>query len=400
MHKVSFHTFGCKTNVYDTQAIANTIVDMDVVESEIVADIHVVNTCTVTSSSDAQARNLLRRLDKYNTNAKIFITGCYAKRKTEEIIKLIEELNSNNKNNFRLSDEVELGKPDFLRTDINFRTRAFVKIGDGCNNFCSYCIIPFVRGKPWSRQIDDIVSEIKKMESNGVKEVVLTSMCISSYEYGLVNLLNCILSATSTIRIRLSSLRPSKISDELLIVMQNSRICPHLHISLQNGSDRILGLMNRLDYKAKDFIEICNKAKNILADRIPFIAADIIVGFPGETEQDFKQTMDILRKSCIDKLHVFVFSSRPGTVAASIKLEGDGYATGKQIKRFKNELLDFSKDQFNEFMKKMYGKKINVLWETNSNGHSENYCPVKGKGKANTVSSCTVIGADSEFLLV
>jgi threonylcarbamoyladenosine tRNA methylthiotransferase MtaB len=402
MLKVSFHTFGCKTNVCDSESIAKKIVGMDIVESELAADIHIVNTCTVTSSSDAQARNLLRKLDKCNTGARIFVTGCYAKRKPQALLNLLDSLNKENRNKYVISDKAGLFDSEIgERENIYFRTRAFVKIGDGCDNFCSYCIIPLIRGKPWSRPVNDVVTEVKKMEENGIKELVLTSMCISSYEYGLANLLRSILESTKDIRIRLSSLRPSNISNELLMLMKSERLCPHLHISLQNGSDRILELMNRKDYKAGDFIEICGRAKDILRDRYPFIAADVIVGFPGETKKDFELTMDVLNKSKVDKLHVFVFSPRPGTAAASIKVKDiDGFNLGKQVQDFKKELLSLSDSRFKKFMNDMAGKELDVVWETDTKGHSDNYCPVKGHGKAGTRSRCRVVNFDRQYLTV
>lgn len=400
MLKISFHTFGCKNNLADTSKIVNDLQgfsDVSICEAEMVADVHVINTCTVTSSSDAQARNLLRRISKHNKDSVIVITGCSVRRNSDDYKKLKEEVKwSGNilevcdnlvddvvkiiKKRHKLTQKEELEKSLKL-----FRTRVFVQIQDGCDHFCSYCIVPFVRGEPQSREIKDIISEAQILEKNGIKELVITGINIGDYDEGLEFVIAEILKKTKDIRIRLSSLRPSRITEELVDLMQEKRVCPHLHISLQSASDKVLNLMNRHDYTAKDFISVCKMIDKKLGHRSPFIAADVIVGHPGEDDKSFLESFKVIEQSSLTKLHVFPYSPRPGTAAFSMKRP-----SSEQIQKRRDVLLEFSDKRFIASLKQMKGKTIEVLWETNNYGHSENYYPVKGTGTPNTIEQLKV----------
>ena len=407
--RISFHTFGCKCNLYDSNQIASSFCDdpfFDVTEGQIKADIHVVNTCTVTSSSDAQARNLIRRIDRNNIGSLIIVTGCSVRSNSSVYIELSSKLKTNN-NRYIITDNMkedlcaliskETGKqkPEIVRVVPAFRTRAFVKITDGCNNFCSYCIVPLVRGREKSRSIIDVVEEIKGIEQNGIKEVVITGINIGNYSFGLEQLMKQLLSATRNIRFRISSLRPSKISDELIDLMGDRRICPHLHVSLQSASDRILKLMNRSDYTASNFYERIKTIHKNLDSKRPFIAADVIVGFPGEGESEFNETLSILNDIPVNKLHVFSFSPRPGTKAYEMKKEKDN-----EVRERRDILLAFSEKRYLASLENMIGKRVEILWESQTEGHTENYYPVCGKGKQNELESHIIKASNNKNLLI
>jgi len=412
MLKISFHTFGCKNNLADTSKIAKDLhgfSDVQLLESEIVADVHVVNTCTVTASSDAQARNLLRRINKHNNNAVIIVTGCSVRKNRDDYKKIKEEIKRAG-NVLEVCDNLvdDIGKiikkrysfaqkETIEKSQKLFRTRVFLQIQDGCEHFCSYCIVPFVRGEQRSRDIKEIISEAQTLETNGIKELVITGINIGDYDAGLETVISEILKNTNSIRIRLSSLRPSRITKELIELMNEKRVCPHLHISLQSASDKVLNLMNRHDYTANDFLSVCKMIDKKLGHRSPFIAADVIVGHPGEDEKAFLESFKIIEQSNLTKLHVFPFSPRPGTAAYLMKRPDQD-----QTQKRRDVLLEFSDKRFLDSLKQMKGKTIDVLWETNTYGHSENYYPVKGTGIPSTVQQMEVkdIDVKEQVLLV
>jgi threonylcarbamoyladenosine tRNA methylthiotransferase MtaB len=404
MLKVSFHTFGCKNNLADTSRIVLELQGFngaEILESALNADVHVVNTCTVTASSDAQARNLLRRINRHNKGSLIIVTGCSVRRDSDDYKKLKTEIKQAG-NVLEVCDNIgddicrvikkrcSLTKNEVLEIRPQlFRTRVFLQVHDGCDHFCSYCIVPFVRGEPKSRKIEDIIAEAKALESYGIKEAVITGINIGDYDAGIEHLIEELLKATKTIRLRLSSLRPSRITPGLIELMNEKRLCPHFHISLQSASDKVLNLMNRHDYTAKDFLSICELVNKRIGDRAPFMAADVIVGHPGEEETDFLESLKVLEQSSLNKLHVFPFSPRPGT-AAFIMKRPDQSETQKR----RDMLLEFSEKRYLSSLKGMQGKTVEVLWETDKYGHSENYYPVKGTGEPNTIESLKIKGAD------
>lgn len=411
--RISFHTFGCKSNLYDSNQLASELLKnlvLEIKEHQLVADVHIVNTCTVTSSADSQARNLIRRINEKNDFATIIITGCSVRRNLSEYERLIQTLSR--KNNqlivvknlsyeilLKTIEKLNLNNKSQKESKINktnssvFRTRAFIKVTDGCNNFCSYCIIPLVRGPERSRKLSDILDEVSKLEAEGTKEIVITGINTGNYNMGIENLLKHLLKFTTIPRIRVSSLRPSKITPELINIMQNERICPHFHVSLQSGSDKVLKLMNRLDYNSRDFLDKLKSFYLKTQFRNPFIAADIIVGFPGEDGGNFNETLSILEESPINKLHVFVFSPRPGTKAFTMA-RGDS----KEHRRRRDVLLDFSDRRYLQALKNMVGKEVEILWEKNNIGRTENYYPVSGSAIANTIQRSLVSGVDETSL--
>ncbi len=407
MVKVSFHTFGCKCNLSDTNDMALSLLEKGpflILDGELKADIHVINTCAVTASAEAQARNLVRKLDKNNSSSIILVSGCSNRNQQSSYEDLFKTLSMQNKysafDNLKqdickvVSSFIDIGPLDNAKSTASsvFRTRAFVKVQDGCESFCSYCIVPFVRGKEQSRPKDKIIEEINRLYSEGIKEIVLTGINVGSFKGGLEPLLEEILSATKMPRIRLSSLRPSKLSPRLIELMQEKRICPHLHVSLQSGSDKVLKLMNRNDYTVSDFKSSSKAYFEALKGRSPFMAADVIVGFPGEDKEDFEQTYSAIRDSQLNKLHVFIFSPRPGTKAFGMKTE----VLPAESKRRSQLLLDLSRKKYLASLNSMVGKSIEVLWEDNSTGHSENYYPVIGQGKKNTLEQKIVLDIDEE----
>jgi len=404
MLKISFHTFGCKNNLADTSKIAKELQDFDevlILESEMVAEAHIVNTCTVTASSDAQARNLLRRINKHNKGSIFIVTGCSVRRDSDEYKKIKQEV-KNGGNTLEICDNLvddivgiikskcSLAQKDKTEKEgILFRTRVFLQIQDGCDHFCSYCIVPFVRGEPRSREIKEIVSEAQALENSDIKELVVTGINIGDYESGLETVVTEILKNTKNIRIRLSSLRPSKVTEELIELMQDKRVCPHLHLSLQSASDKVLNLMNRHDYTAKDLLSVCKLIEKKLGRRYPFMAADVIVGHPGEDEKAFLESFKVIEQSNLNKLHVFPYSPRPGTAAYSM-----ARPSSLENQKRRDVLLDFSDKRFMASLRQMKGKTVEVLWETNVYGHSQNYYPVKGTGTPNSIEQLKVKEVD------
>ena len=400
-------TLGCKTNQYESDRLAKELIlrGWDKVSEKDNPDICLVNTCTVTKQADRKSRQMLRKLISKNPDSKVIAMGCYVNRDKEELkdisgifgvfpnekkadlpdilddILRISKSSNFNINRTRLSN-IELGrtKPEFL--NYSSHTRALVKIEDGCDNFCSYCIVPYVRGKPISRNKKEIINEIKYLVSEGVKEVVLTGINIGIYgkelenETDLTSLIEEILKKTNIFRVRLSSIHVNNISSSLIdLLSENNRLCPHLHISLQSGSDRILKMMRR-GYNIKQFQEKINKIRF----KIPKIAitTDLIVGFPGEQERDFQANLKILKKLYFSKVHVFKYSERPGTIAEKMK---DKVSSHLINMRSEKTLKLADKLRIN-YLKSNIGEKVKVLIENNGKndyqkiGTSENYIKV------------------------
>ncbi len=344
MKKVAFDTIGCRLNQYETEKMAAKLTDCGFmrVEADDKADLYVINTCTVTGRADASCRRSISRANRLNENAKIIVVGCMvtANEKDEAYIDGADLVISNREkgNIVRLitskfpdlfaeasistQDMYDDSADNVILSDFHQHNRAWVKIGDGCNQKCSYCIVPLVRGQLVNRPIDKILSEINNLANHGYHEVVLTAVHIGQYSHGnlssLSELIKLILSESNISRLRLSSIEPQEVNRVLLKTMSDAgaRVCRHLHIPLQSGSDRILKLMKR-PYTAKNYLETAQMAKDMIYNVV--IGADVIVGFPGETEDDFKQTADIVKADAIDYLHVFSYSSRRGTEACHLE---------------------------------------------------------------------------------
>ena len=396
---------GCKVNQYETNAIAQKFIEKGYtkVEFDERADIYIINTCTVTSMADKKSRQIIRQAKTHNKNAIVVATGCYAQVSKAELEK-IEELDiivgNTEKNNivkiveeYSNSKEEEVGKieeekefQDFGTVTYTEKTRAVIKVQDGCNNFCSYCIIPYAKGRVRSRKPESVIKEVKEIVKEGIKEVVITGIHVASYgkdfEDGtrLIDLLEQINKIVGLKRIRLGSLEPNLITPEFVERLGNvDKICDHFHLSLQSGCDETLKRMNR-KYTTQEF----ENGVKLLRKKFPEVAltTDIIVGFPGETEEEFNTTYKFLSKIKFSKMHVFKYSQRKGTVAAKMKNQ-----VNPQIKEERsNKLIELSNKNEIEFLDNNLGKELEVLFETKTQngyteGHTTNYITVKSKGE-------------------
>lgn len=332
MPTVAFVTLGCKVNQYDTQVMREVLkkAGYDLVNPDETADVYVINTCTVTSMSDRKSRQMIRRLNSLNPYAVMVVTGCYAERSPDEI-KSIQNVNLvlSNKdkpfidkflNNLTNENQNETNSYPCITT-FDDQTRALLKIEDGCDSMCTYCIVPHVRGCTiHSRPIDSILKEVRSLAENGYKEIVLTGIHLGAYGKDfsdgikLPNVLKAIHSVDGIERIRLSSIEPMDVSNELIDEISHLPKCAHhLHISLQSGSDRTLHLMRR-GYTSLEFENLVNRIRSAIPD--VGISTDVMVGFPGETDQDFAETFDLISRIKFSKLHVFRYSPREGTPAS------------------------------------------------------------------------------------
>ena len=387
MKKVAFYTLGCKVNQYETEAMLEMFKKNGYVqvESEDFADVYVINTCTVTHMSDRKSRQYIRRMKKKNPDAIIAVVGCYSQVSPEEILD-IEEVNLVMGTNERRQIVEEIKKIDaskkvstvddimkvraFEEIEIsqsNGKTRAFMKIQDGCDRFCTYCIIPYARGgKVRSRNIDSILEEANKLANNGYKEIVLTGIHVASYgkdlrqeQITLLNVIKEIDKIDGIKRIRLSSVEPVLFTDEFVSeVSKMEKVCPHYHLSLQSGCDETLKRMNRR-YTTKEYKTIVDR----LRENIPNVAitTDVIVGFPGETNDEFNKTYEFLKDIELSQMHIFKYSPRKGTPAATMENQID-----PQMKQFRSEkLLSLDKENFNKFASKFIDKELDVLFESN-----------------------------------
>lgn len=385
MKKVAFYTLGCKVNQYETEAMLEMFKKEGYtqVDSEDFADVYVINTCTVTHMSDRKSRQYIRRMKKKNPEAIIAVVGCYSQVSPEEILD-IEEVNLVMGTNERRQIVEEIKKLDATKkastvddimkvrafeeieiSQTNGRTRAFIKIQDGCDRFCTYCIIPYARGgKVRSRDLESIVSEVEKLVLNGYKEVVLTGIHVASYgkdvkdeSINLLTVIKAINEIDGIERIRLSSVEPVLFTDEFVSeVSKMKKVCPHYHLSLQSGCDETLKRMNRR-YTTKEYKEIVDR----LRENIPNVAitTDVIVGFPGETNDEFKNTYEFLKEIELSQMHIFKYSPRKGTPAATMENQID-----PQMKQLRSDkLLNLNKENFNKFAGRFIGKEIDVLFE-------------------------------------
>jgi threonylcarbamoyladenosine tRNA methylthiotransferase MtaB len=386
MKKVAFYTLGCKVNQYETDAMLDLFKKdgYEKVDSEDYADVYVINTCTVTHMSDRKSRQYIRRVKKKNPNAIIAVVGCYSQVSPEEILD-IEEVNLVMGTNDRRKIVEEIKKIDSTKkastvddimkvkafeeieiSQTNGKTRAFMKIQDGCDRFCTYCIIPYARGRVRSRDMESIILEVKKLVENGYKEFVLTGIHVASYgkdlkeeNVGLLDVIKKINEIQGVERIRLSSVEPILFTDEFVDEVKNmKKVCPHYHLSLQSGCDETLKRMNRR-YTTKEYKEIVDR----LRENIPNVAitTDVIVGFPGETNEEFNKTYEFLRDIELSQMHVFKYSPRKGTKASVMENQIDS-----QIKQLRSDrLLKLSKENFNKFATKFIGTTMDVLFEQN-----------------------------------
>ncbi len=412
--KASFYTLGCKLNQLETEALASSFRGQGflIVDSKESADLFLLNSCTVTSKSDQKSRKWLRRVSKLNPDALVIAAGCYAQldpeilKRTGENVFIIDQHRKDLLLDFPVYISETAGHKDFSGLSVkdkrellkiflqnnkdkredrfryelkryNFHSRAFLKIQDGCSYRCTYCRVPFARGDSISLSADRIVKHILKLEENGYREVVLTGVNIASYYSegcDFLCLLDKILTSRVSIRIRLSSIEPERIDKKLCSIISDSRICSHFHIPVQSGSDRILSMMKRR-YNRDRIYSAVKMLKSIKAD--PFIAADIIAGFPGETEEDYMQSFDLLKDNSFSKLHVFPYSPRPGTEALSLK---PGIPERVRDDRVRN-LLGLSEELFSSYLKQWKNRETEIVIESvrddSITGLSSNYLKVE-----------------------
>ena len=399
MKTVAFITLGCKVNQYESNAMAQKFIEngYELIEDENrSADIYIINTCTVTNMSDRKSRQMLRRVKEKNKNAIVVAVGCYAQVAKDDLEKIPEidlVLGNNEKadilkyvNDYILENKKELKMEDVLQTkefvefgDITFteKTRAVIKVQDGCDRYCSYCIIPYARGRVRSRKPENIISEINKIAKKGIKEVVITGIHIASYgkefkdNYRLIDLLEDLNEIDGIERIRLGSLEPLLITEEFMErLVKLEKVCHHFHLSLQSGCDETLKRMNRR-YSTEEFRNIVNILRRFYQDVV--LTTDIIVGFPGETEQEFEKTCEFLKEIKFYKMHVFKYSPRKGTKAASMPNQIDGNIKEARSKK----LIEISSENERYYNNKYIGKEIEVLFEEKKNGtyhgHTKNY---------------------------
>lgn len=415
-------------NQYETNAMLQKFVEAgyEAVDFEEKADIYIINTCTVTNMSDKKSRQIIRRAKHSNNNSIIAAVGCYAQIAKEElkkeipeidlvlgtseknnIVEYIEEFIDNNKSINETSD-VMMQKEflDFGKVLYTEKTRAVIKVQDGCDRFCSYCIIPYARGRVRSRKIESIVEEIKGIVEEEIKEVVITGIHVASYGKdfkdgtSLIDLLEAINKIEKLERIRLSSIEPTIITKEFLERLTKlEKICDHFHLSLQSGCDETLQRMNRR-YTTKEFEE----GTKLLRIAYPNVAltTDIIVGFPGETEEEFKKTYEFLSKIKFYQMHVFKYSPRKGTKAAEMKQQ----VSPEEKEERSKKLIELSNNNEKEYMSKFVGKKLDVLFEQHEGeyivGHTTNYLKVGVKDSQileNSIKSVKIYKPDAGILI-
>ena len=406
--KVAFITLGCKVNQYETNAMSELFLtnNYKIVSNEEKADIYVINTCTVTNMSDRKSRQMLRRVKELNQNSIVVACGCYAQvakeelekmkeidivlgnNEKKEIIKYVEKFIEEKTKTIQIQDVMQEKEfVDFGDVTYTEKTRAVIKVQDGCDRFCTYCIIPYARGRVRSRQPQSILSEIEKIVKQGIKEVVITGIHIASYgkdfknEYKLIDLLEEINKIDGLERIRLGSIEPLLITEEFIKRLEKlEKICHHFHLSLQSGSNSTLKRMNRR-CTTQQFSHIVELLRNTYKDVI--LTTDIIVGFPEETEKEFEETYNFLSKIKFYKMHIFKYSPRKGTVAAKNPNQIDGNVKEERSKK----LIELSNKNETEYNKAYIGKKVEVLFEEEKDGeyvgHTKNYILVHCKSDKN-----------------
>lgn len=384
MKKAALHNLGCKVNAYETEAMQHLLEEAgyEIVPFTQKADVYVINTCSVTNMADRKSRQMLHKAKKNNPDSIVVAAGCYVQTSEKEVlndlsvdivigndrkhdlVRLLEEYSLDSVNG--TVDDINDGKHDFEELFIDQtkeHTRAFIKVQDGCNQFCSYCIIPYARGRVRSRRFENVIAEVERLAANGFKEVVLTGIHLSSYGVdfeeatGLLELIQAVNAVKGIERIRLGSLEPKIVTEHFASELSKlDKICPHFHLSLQSGCDATLKRMNR-KYTTKEYERGCELLRKYFVH--PAITTDVIVGFPGETEEEFEQTKAYLEHIHFYEMHIFKYSKRKGTRAAVMPDQID-----EQIKAARSEkLIALGHDMSKEFRKFYIGKNEEVLFE-------------------------------------
>lgn len=405
--KFNIYTLGCKVNTYESNVMSDLLKNKGYKEisTDEQADISIINTCTVTNTADNKSFKTIRHAIKVNQDAIVVVVGCMSQNKKEEVLKIdgvdivlgnigkskvveyIDEYIKTKNKKLDIYDMMDTTFEPMILNNFN-KTRAFVKIQDGCNNYCSYCIIPYVRGNVRSKDNLSVIKEVKELVSNGHKEIVLTGIHTGHYgsdleNYNFSNLLTDLCKIEGLERLRISSIEITELTDEFLEVLKNNKILvDHMHIPLQSGSDTVLKRMNR-KYDKKYFIEKIEKIRKIRPNMS--VTTDVITGFPSETEEEFKETIDTIKKVEFTKLHVFPYSRRKGTVADEMENQIDEKIKKERVKL----LMQLSKELEIKYMEKFIDKEVIFIPEVSKDGyligHTGNYLNVKINGEENLI---------------
>ena len=432
--KVAFLTLGCKTNQYETNGMMQKFIEAgyEICNLEEKPDIYVVNTCTVTNIADRKSRQSLRRIKEKNDTI-IIAVGCYAQvakeqleqmpeidivlgnKEKKDIVKYVEEFlqkrtNTSKKELIPIVDVADISKQkefdEYGCVTYTEKARTEIKIQDGCNNFCTYCLIPYARGRIRSRKKENVLKEAQNIANEGIKEIVLTGIHIASYgkdfeeEYKLIDLIEDLNKVEGIERIRLGSLEPTIVTEEFAKRLSNlKKVCNHFHLSLQSGCDATLKRMNR-KYTTEEFKNVVEILRKYFKDAN--LTTDIIVGFPGETDEEFDITYKFLKDIAFYKMHVFKYSKRDGTVAAKMPNQIDGLVAEERSKK----LIELSEKNMEEYNSKYIGKELEVLFEEKQGefwtGHTKNYMVVKMKSEndlENKVLKVIINSVNNEILL-
>ncbi|MDD3995188.1 MAG: tRNA (N(6)-L-threonylcarbamoyladenosine(37)-C(2))-methylthiotransferase MtaB [Bacilli bacterium] len=405
--KVAFYTLGCKVNLYETEVMMSKFKEKgySLVEFKEYADIYVINSCTVTNNADIKTRKIINHIKNNYPNSTLALVGCYSQVNKEinidgidiiigtsnksKIVELVEDYIKNKKQIYKIEDIYKCNFENMSIDNFNTKTRAFVKIQDGCNNYCSYCIIPYARGNIRSKDMDDIINEVTKLVHNGYKEIVLTGIHTGHYgkENGINDLSDVLINLSkidNLKRIRLSSIEITEIDDKFLKCLKDiDIIAEHLHIPIQSGCNKTLkDMLRKYDVNYfKNKIDVIRKIRPDIS-----ITTDVIVGFPNETDEDFNETVSTIRDINFSKLHVFPYSKRNGTKAALMQNQIDSITKRKRSKI----LIDLSNGLENNYKQKFINKKAIIIPETYKDGyligHSSNYLLIKEKGNIEEIN--------------
>ena len=423
--KVALHNLGCKVNAYEVEAMQQLLENAgyETVPFEEGADVYVINTCTVTNMADRKSRQMLHKAKKMNPDAIVVATGCYAQADTEKLkedtavdlilgnnqkTQIVEALEEYEKEHAKQVQVIEINHTkEYEELSISStaeHVRAYIKVQDGCNQFCTYCIIPFARGRVRSRKIEDVLREVETLAAKGYKEVVLTGIHLSSYgvdfpkeeRESLLSLIQAVSRVEGISRIRLGSLEPRIITEEFLEgIVKTGKVCPHFHLSLQSGCNKTLKNMNRR-YSAQEYAEKCELIRKFYP--APALTTDVIVGFPQETEEDFEESYEFVKKIHFYETHIFKYSRRHGTKAASM----DGQLTEAAKAQRSDRMLELHEIRAREYEEAMIGKKMELLLEEEIEidgrpwyvGHSREYVrAVISKTDAHRVNDLVTVKA-------
>ena len=427
--KVAFHTLGCKVNTYETDAMEQMLLShgYEIVSFENQADIYIINTCSVTNMADRKSRQMLHKAKKKNPNAVVVAAGCYVQaapkevladagvdlvignNRKQDLVQILEDYFKEHREEAVIDINKEQEYEELELDFVSDHTRAYIKVQDGCNQFCSYCIIPYTRGRVRSRAKQDVISEIKRIAKNGTKEVVLTGIHLSSYGKDLkdgtdlLDLIKAVQEVDGIQRIRLGSLEPRIITLEFAQELRRlDKFCPHFHLSLQSGCEATLKRMNR-HYTPEEYYEKCELLREVFEH--PAITTDVIVGFPGETEEEFEETYKFLEKVNFYEMHVFKYSKRKGTRAAEMENQLPEPIKTKRS----NILLELTRECSKRYRSFWIGREVNVLLEEKivldgevyTVGHTKEYvkAAVKGEFSSNTFITGKINGFLNEEIV-